>query len=42
VSNLAVTTTINAAADIEVHFEPLLAQQLDRVLAVEARAYAHP
>ena len=30
------------ATGVEVHFEPLLAQQLDRVLAVEARAYAHP
>lgn len=27
---------------IEVHFEPLTAQHLDRVLAVEIRAYAHP
>jgi ribosomal-protein-alanine N-acetyltransferase len=31
-----------SATAIEVQFEPLLAQQLDRVLAVEARAYAHP
>lgn len=30
------------ATAIEVRFEPLIAQHLDRVLAVETRAYAHP
>lgn len=35
------TETATATA-IEVHFEPLIAQHLDRVLAVETRAYAHP
>jgi ribosomal-protein-alanine N-acetyltransferase len=29
-------------ADVEVHFEPMLAERLDAVLAVEQRAYAHP
>lgn len=33
--------SVNPCA-IEAHFEPLTAQHLDRVLAVETRAYAHP
>jgi ribosomal-protein-alanine N-acetyltransferase len=27
---------------VEVHFEPMLAERLDAVVAVEQRAYAHP
>ena len=33
---------VAAKPDVEVHFEPMLAEQLDAVVAIEQRAYAHP
>ena len=33
---------VEGKADLEVHFEPMLPEQLDAVVAIEQRAYAHP
>jgi ribosomal-protein-alanine N-acetyltransferase len=33
---------VEGKADVEVRFEPMLAEQLDAVVAIEQRAYAHP
>ena len=33
---------VEGKAEVEVRFEPMLAEQLDAVVAIEQRAYAHP
>ena len=33
---------VESRAAIEVHFEPMLAERLEAVVAIEQRAYAHP